>query len=315
MKKSIWNSNHQGIQPIRVLKHNITHRLVDRNKELITTLQKSGVLDYHINYYANNLPLKKNQTPSINDKNVISIHENFLSYIWIVTYTIFVLYEEGIVIPDHYKRNIPFHKKQNPQLMDLVKELFDYSKSLITSYTPWDKDYLPNPEYFDEYCDEGYYVLRTNDLYVEVMNFILYHEIAHGEFDHLKIKNQSKLKGAQLKKIELEADSRAINLLLNSKLNTTKTELGITFGIMSLLFFKADLYGGSEHPDVDQRLENYLQIIKPKDDSQIWAILVLFMKLWGEQFSYKFVEKPGYENFKILFYELLQQAKNINLKI
>lgn len=48
-------------------------------------------------------------------------------------------------------------------LPELKVKLFDFGKSLIASYSSWDKDNLPNPEFFDEETEEGWYILRTND--------------------------------------------------------------------------------------------------------------------------------------------------------
>lgn len=309
MKTSTKKETHNGIQPIRVLKHNLTHRLVDRNKELIENLQSDLKLNSNIAYHIAELPLISKQKPYIDQNGLISIHETFLSYTWIITYSMFVLYEEGVAIPDQNKRGIPTHKKQNLELFELVKELFDYSKSLITSYSKWDKEYFPNPEYFDEDTEEGWYILRANDLYVEAVNFILYHEIAHAELQHINQKISKKLDETAIKKLELEADTRAIELMFLNYRNKYNTELAIIIGLASMLFSSPNLSGGNSHPDLDKRIENYLQIVKPEVESPLWAFLVIFMKLWDEQFNHNFIYKTEYNDFKELYYELLEQAK------
>ena len=50
MKKSVRGKYHTGLQPIRVLKHNLTDRLLSRSKEFIELLQKDLQLSEHINY-------------------------------------------------------------------------------------------------------------------------------------------------------------------------------------------------------------------------------------------------------------------------
>lgn len=312
MKKSVRVKNHTGIQPIRVLKHNLTTRLLERNEEFIKLLQTSSQLSDSISYVGQELPLRNKQTPYIDKDGMIYIHETYLSYLWIISFSMFVLYEEGIAIPDQIKRGIPTHKGQNIELIELTEGLFNYAKSLVRTYSKWDTEYFPNPEIFDENTDEGFYILRTNDLYVEAMNFILFHEIAHAELEHIKIRDENNLKGDSVKALEIEADSRAISLLLENCRKPFVSHLAIVVGLTSMLFVKQDLSGGCDHPDVDVRIENALDLIKPSEDSPIWAFLVLFLKLWDKQFSHNFVTSTHYNNFKELYYELLDQGKQIN---
>ncbi|MFV0304590.1 MAG: hypothetical protein ACK5IC_03785 [Moheibacter sp.] len=309
MKISTKKETHNGIQPIRVLKHNLTHRLVDRNAELINELQLDFRLQSHIKYHIAELPLIENQTPFIESSGHINIHETFLAYIWSVTFSMFVMHEEGIAIPDYLKRDMIPPKKHNPTLLNLAKELFDYAKSLIRVYSEWDKEYFPNPEYFDEKTDEGYYILRTNDLYVEVLNFILYHEIAHAEYEHINNIQSNSLSNDEIKNLELEADNRAIELMFFNCRNRNATEIAIVIGLASMLFSRSDLYGGSRHPNVDVRIENYLKKLNLTDNSSVWTFLVIFLKMWEQQFSLNFKQKKEYDTYKELYYELLEQAK------
>ena len=312
MKKSIKTENHTGLQPIRVLKHNLTTRLLERKEEFIKLLQTSSHLSESIVYVAYDLPLIKKQTPCVDKDGMIYIHETYLSYLWMISFSMFVLYEEGIAIPDQIKKGIPTHKRQNLELIGLTEELFDYAKSLITAYSKWDTEYFPNPEIFDEDTEEGFYILRANDLYVEAMNFILFHEIAHAELEHIKKRDANNLKGDSIKVLEMEADSRAISLLLENCRSPLVSPLAIIIGLSSMLFMGRDLSGGNEHPDVDVRIENAIKIINPTDNSPVWAFLVLFFKLWDKQFSHNFIENTHYNNFKEFYYELIIQAKQVN---
>lgn len=309
MKVSTKKDTHNGIQPIRVLKHNLTHRLVDRNKELIEELQLDFRLQSHIKYHIAELPLIEKQTPFIESSGHINIHETFLAYIWSITFSMFVMHEEGIAIPDYLKQDLVPPKKHNPEILNLAKELFDYSKSLIRVYSEWDKDYFPNPEYFDENTDEGYYILRTNDLYVEVLNFILYHEIAHAEYEHINNIKLNSLTNEEIKKLELEADDRAIELMLFNCRNRNATEIAITIGLASMLFSSNHLNGGSRHPNVDVRIENFLEKMNLPDDSSVWTFLVLFLKMWEQQFNLNFKQKDAYDTYKEVYYELIEQVK------
>jgi len=312
MKRSVRTENHVGLQPISVLKHNLIARLEERSEELIRLLQIESKLGNNIQYVSYNLPLVDRQTPYINDKGTIHIHETFLSYLWIISFTMFVLYEEGVAIPDQIKRGYKTHKNQDRALMNLTEELFDYAKSLVKNFSKWDINYFPNPEFYDRDTDEGFYIERNNDLYVEAMNFILFHEIAHAELEHINKKISQNLSNESLKILELEADSRAINLLLENYKSLNATHLAIIIGLASIIFSGKSLVGGGEHPDIDKRIENALEIIQPTDDSPVWAFLVLFLKLWDKQFSHNFIENSHYDSFKDFYYELIQQARKLS---
>ncbi|MFV0398401.1 MAG: phage exclusion protein Lit family protein [Bacteroidales bacterium] len=308
MKASVKKETHSGNQPIRVLKHNLTARLVERNEEYIISLQSDFRLNKNIQYHAAESPIIDGQTPYINEEGIINLHETYLSYVWIVCYHFFVLHEEDLAIPDLIKQGLTT-KAQNLQLVKDAEELFSYGKSLIVSYYAWDKDNLPNPEFLDEQTDEGYYILRTNDLYVEVLNFILYHETAHAEFEHIKQKNTKGLKSQEQKDFEIEADSRAIELILSNGRNRNVSELAIIIGLGSMLFFRKSLDRGSKHPNIDIRLENAIRLFSPKEESPIWTMLSLFLKIWDKQFALGLTEQPAYDTYKDLYCDLLSQIK------
>lgn len=308
MKSSIKKDTHKGEQPVRVLKHNLTTRLVERNEKYIESLQSSLKLNKAIGYHIANLPLIEKQLPCIDEDGTIQLHETFLSYTWIICYYFFILYEEGFAIPDNIKRGIAVHKAHNPQLLKEAEELFNYGKSLVVAFTPWDKEYFPNPEYFDDNTDEGWYITRTNDLFVEVLNFIIYHETAHAELEHIKKIKFENLTDEQRKPLELEADTRAIELILENFRNRNLTEIAIVVGLLVMLFSTPTLYGGNKHPNIDTRLENAIMLFKPAEDSPIWTMASLFMKVWDKQFNLGLKEEPAYDTYKDVFYDLLRQV-------
>ncbi|WP_313375635.1 phage exclusion protein Lit family protein [Chishuiella sp.] len=309
MKTSIKKDTHTGIQPIRVLKHNLTTRLVERNENYIKQLHSDFKLDKNIKYHIAELPLVKRQCPYIDENGLINIHETYLSYIWIISYYFFVLHEELLVIPEQEKRGIPKRKNQNLNLYYEAEELFNYAKSLIVVYSDWDKENYPNPEYFDENTEQGWYILRTNDLFVEVLNFILYHEAAHAEFEHIKKIKENSLSEEEIKELELEADTRAIELILSNNRSRNSSGLSIIIGIASILFFSNNLNGGKKHPNINIRLNNAIKIFNPEDENPIWSILVLFLKIWDKQFNLGIKEERTYNDYKELYFHLLSQIK------
>lgn len=309
MKKSVRKNTHSGEQPIRVLKHNLTTRLVERNERYIKDLHSDFRLDKNIKYHITDLPLVKDQTPYIDNNGMINLHETYLSYVWIVCYYFFVIHEESLAIPDRIKRNLPVAKPHTPEIIPQAEKLFDYGKSLIWKFSSWDKENLPNPEFFDEETNEGWYILRTNDLYVEVINFILYHESAHAEFKHINKVTTEDLSDNEIKTLEIDADTRAIDLILSNNRNRNVSELAIIVGLASMLFFKNNLDGGAVHPNIDDRLENAITLFSPMDDSAIWSMLSMVLKVWGEQFDLGLIQKKDYNDYKELFYDFLTQLK------
>lgn len=309
MKTSIKKHTHTGNQPIRVLKHNLTARLEERNEEHIKSLQSDFKLNKNIIYQSNNLPLNQSQLPFIDDKGTINIHETFLSYSWIICYYFFVLHEEGFAIPDHIKRGVKTPKEHNPELIKPAEELFNYAKLLIVSFDVWDIENLPNPEYFDEDTPEGWYISRTNDLFVETLNFVLCHEIAHAELEHIRKIKEENLSNEERKNLEFEADTRAIELILLNCRNKNASSLSIAIGLASLIFFKNNLNGGNKHPNLDQRLENAIHIINPEEDSSVWTMLSLFLKVWDKQFNLGLRQAASYDTYKELYYDLIKQVK------
>ena len=279
MKVSVKKDVHNGNQPIRVLKYNITGRLVDRDKEYIEKLLMNSKLDDKIKYRGENLSLSERQTPFIDENGTISIHETFLSYIWIICYYFFVLYEEILVIPDAIRMGKKPRKEHNKELCERAKELFDYGISLIKTYSDW------------------------------VMNFILYHEIAHAELEHIKKRKENNLTDDDVKEIELEADRKAADRILLSKESQEKTELSIVIGVASLIFFKNNLSGGKWHPDINIRLNNIINVFEPNNEHPFWAILCLVLKNWSNQFNLGLDERGSYDNYKQLYDHLLSQVR------
>jgi hypothetical protein len=309
MKKSILKDTHRGSQPIRVLQHNITARLEQRNEHYIKVLQNDFRLNKGIVYVANELSLDEKQRPFIDENGTIHIHETFISYIWLISYYFFVIHEEGCAIPDLIKRNLPVRNPQNLLLLNEAEEVFNYAKLIIRVFEKWDKDILPNPEFFDEDSEEGWYILRTNDIFVETLNFILFHEIAHAELQHIKKIKQNNLSDEDRKKLELEADTRAIQLIFSNCRNRVASEISIVVGIASMLFSKANLDGGRKHPNINERIENFLILSNPTEDSSVWTMLTLFFKVWDKQFNLGLSERESYETYKELYYDLLNQVK------
>lgn len=318
MKISVKSEYHKGIQPIRVLQHNIIHRYENTNTEfhkLSKELIDQKGLKPGISYFIFEEPVIyrcehfKSQTPFVSLDGKIAIHETFLSYLWIMSYCMWVLYDEAVAKPMQNFQTKREVNKIDKELIEQTEELFQYGKSLIKVYSEWNKETLPNPEKYSK--EEEFYIHRANGLFVFATNFILCHEFAHVEKDHTKAVSTRTVQNSERKKFEKEADERAIELMLNGKdgENDKSIELGILIGLASMLYFRDNVYGGDHHPDTDTRIKTYLEKINPSNEEPIWGVASLFFKLWDNQFNLNFNWPKHINDFKELFYNTLEQVE------
>lgn len=319
MKVSVKSEYHQGIQPIRVLQHNIIAKYENTNSEFLKTsrdLVNNNGLQPGISYFIYEKPIVfscehfKRQTPFVDGNKKIAIHETFLSYVWIMSYCLWVLYYEAVAKPMQNQQSNKEVNKINTILIKQTEELFQYGKSLITTYSSWDKKNLPNPEEYSS--DEEFYILRANGIFVHALNFILCHEFAHVEKKHIDEIKKRAVGSDERKIFEKEADARAIELMLEGKdgIQDKTIELGILIGLTSILYFKSNTDGGLHHPDTDDRIKTYLDKINPNFEEPIWGVASLAIKLWDNQFNLNFNWSKEANDFKELFQNTLTQIEN-----
>jgi hypothetical protein len=318
MKISVKSENHKGIQPIRVLQHNIVYRYENTNSDFLKCskeIMDNKGLQPGISYFIFEEPINysckyfRSQTPFVDGNKKIGIHETFLSYIWINCFSLWVLYDEAVAKPMQNAQARNQVNIINTDLINLTQELFQYGKSLITVYSPWDKSYFPNPEEYSK--EDEFYVLRANGLFTYAVNFILCHEFAHVEQEHIDTVKKRKVDDTERKLFEKEADDRAIELMLSGKdgENDKSLEFGVLIGLASMLFFRKTTYGGDHHPDTDNRIQNYLEKLNAPYDHPIWGGAALALKLWDNQFNLSFNWPSHANDFKEIFYGILEQIE------
>lgn len=314
----------EGVQPIRVLRHDIVGNFENFNYEvlpIIKILIEDGKFHPGITYYTLEEPISfgcsdfKTQTPCVKLSGKILIHETYLSYLWIVCYSLWVLYDEAVAKP------IQIQQKQNnidpidKSLISKAEELLQYGKSLIVTYSKWDIENLPNPERYTN--EDEFYILRTNAIFIYAITFILYHELAHVEKGHTSKLATRKIEDNERIQFEVEADNRAIELMLKGRdaVNGRTIELGILMGLASMLFFSKESSGGRHHPDLDIRINSYLQELNPTNEEPIWGVASLFLKLWDNQFNLDFNWPKHINDFKELFNNTLTQVADKKRKV
>lgn len=317
MKHSHYNSRtHIGIQPVRVLKFNITHQLEHTHPQFMEEFNKllaDHGLQPAIKYDYTELPIVNLNSPNdsllphVNSQKEVTIQETFLSYVWTMCYSLLVIFGEDVEKPQQ-NHLLKTDHKIDTQALDGARKLFVYGMSLIKSYSSWDRAALPNPE---EYCQtETYYVEKTNGLFVTAMGFVLCHEYAHIKLGHLDYR-QAYISDCDSIIDEIRADRDALTSMLkgiSDHQSKVTTEVGILFGLCSLVLLKAEIQN-SRHPDSDDRIETFLCSLNLDETSPIWGFASLCFKLWDNHYKCQLIWPAQAEHFKELFYVIFNQLK------
>jgi hypothetical protein len=304
-----YKEHHLGTQPIRVLNNMNLYMFMNThpgfNGELITAIEKHGLAKKIDIKYGES---KIERTPYIdNDSKAITLDETFLSYLWCVCHTIYMIYLQTVNFP-RVNKIAGFDKYHiSSELLSKAYELFDYAKSLIIFFDKWDIDNMPNPErYLAENRD---YIEQPNMFYAEAIKFILCHEYVHAIRHIDKIKSTN-YEHSHYIEFEREADYEAIELMkrgMSAESSVHPVSIGVTLGILSMFFFKATTKA-LRHPNTEDRLVQALVQLDLDDDSPCWGLALVGLKLWSEQFGLSLHWNPLVPD-KEAFYEVIGQIK------
>lgn len=266
-------TSHPGFLPIRVLQHNIISHFENFTPDALLQLEKwvsSGLIHPGIDWM---IGKDKVRTPFVDyDTKKIVIQEVFAAYIWSLSYSLIVIYEEGIqkkALIGQWNGKIEF----DTQLLQNAAKLLQWAISLTTSFSPWDTS-LPNPEIYNN-SEEKWYGEKINGIFLNSVIFVLRHECCHlvnGHCDfaeRIKGKNLAQLTPVELseyKMLENEADVFAMNSLVSEIDNEKeKLEKGLAMLLtnLSILFILKNPkeVNSPTHPDVDTRIHNLLEYI------------------------------------------------------
>ncbi|MCX2585659.1 phage exclusion protein Lit family protein [Pedobacter sp. MR22-3] len=311
------HTSHEGHQPIRVLSHNLIGNHENTHAKFLKAqieATKKG-LQAGISYYVNDFPILnqrngQHQIPNISADNKINIHETFCSYLWCISYSIPVFYDEGIA-----KANLNLiagkeEYKIDTELLNNVQQLFDYAMTVITAIVPWDKAQLVNPELYSE--EEKFWVERANSIYLYAANFMLCHEFAHFDLGHLEMGKRLKLKNHHWVQLEREADQHAIKLLMkgNSKQLDRTLKVGILIGMISLLFLNR-MTVMTKHPHTDERIHSFLMQLQLEDNDPLWAMACIGYKLWDSQFNHSMDFITSQTSYRKLYFDIKKQFQEV----
>ena len=309
-----YNSKiHPGTQPIRVLHpvnvywfQNLHPNFMD---ELNVAFDKHG-LSKTIDIVYGDEHIKFGPHIKVATK-TITFHETFFSYLWCVTHAIYTLYVQTIDYPRLNKLEGFEKYKISEKQIEKAKILFTYAKSLITNFEKWDIENLPNPEKY--LAEERDYIEQPNIFFTSAINFILAHEYVHS-IRHIDQINKGVYENSSFIDFEIEADHDAIELMKKgiypSGINLLGIQIGITIGILSMLYFRP-VTKGTKHPNVEDRLVSALYQLHLSDDSPCWGFALIGIELWSQQFELDYQWDKALSD-KQAFDAIIDQIKSTN---
>lgn len=318
MKISYYNNaSHKHEQPVRTLYQNTLYWFTNTYPEFKTEELDRAIKEFGLHEEINvvNREDKVGMPAGVGTFKIITIQETFLSYLWCISYSLLFLYDKWIHEP---KIDPNYQLTEDLKLkIENAQNLFDYGISLLDRYHPWDKDNLPNPEFYDGLEDS--YIEKANGVYLNAVNFILLHELAHVSLGHVDKDTQNKenettTSESDILREEYEADQFALEKLLKGSNNLTNDKTvaaGIVTGLCSFLFFSSTMKGG-DHPDPDERLKLVLDKLNLAEEDNLWGISCLAFKLWSLKNKVPLEWPPVVDTYRDLFtmtVEILKSKK------
>jgi hypothetical protein len=311
--------NHGGYQPVRVLQLNLAQTLENTNGGFLKLSQElvaKKLLQPGIKYTSNLDGIGTFidghiQTPYVNTDGEIFIHETFLSYVWCIAYSLWTLYDEAVAKPS---QNLHAGKQINEidsEQIRISESVYRHGLSLYVFYSSLIDGKLPNPELYS--AEQSFYIGKSNGLYLQAINFILCHEIAHIYLGHTK-EDPRNMADSEILIRERAADNAAIDWMLEgvTEENKATIHVGILIGLCSLLFLRSTTKS-TTHPNADDRIDNLLTLVQPGDNDPMWGIAALAFRLWDDQFQ-KFFDWSlnNLGSYKDLYYFVKRQIEDEN---
>jgi hypothetical protein len=279
----------KGTQPVSVLQHNIVHYLEKMTPTFGDELRQlvlSAGLKPGLRFNCTSQPISvrnedlewETHAASVDEDNHIEFHETFLSYLWIISYALIVLYDEGNVKP---AKRIA----SSSQVLKQARRLLRYGLMLRKEFKPWRINSVPNPQKYD--AGDREYIEKANGIFCIGTAFVLLHEIAHVHLGHTDLlKKRTHLSTHDKVTHEIAADKWAIEKIkegLGNQMDTTKC-CGVVAGLVALLLMSPSLLGG-EHPDRDDRLRDGLKALDLPETSNIWSIALVGIRIWEQTYE------------------------------
>jgi hypothetical protein len=295
----------KGVMPVRVLSFTYVQWFIEIDPSFREVFEAEVDINNFKNYITYRIEEKPIETVAeLSNNNEIILYENYNQFLWDLSYSLIVIFDEGIHKPA-LEGNFDGHIANNIFTNESF-ELFFYAMSLLKKYS-LKKDYrLPNPEKYSYERKE--YIEKCNGIFTSAMVFILLHEFAHQYFGHNQVAHE--------KKFELDADDYAFDYLSKHfDGDKGKTmQLGIVAGLSSLILLDNSMSGGKEHPDPDYRLRRLLERMALDPTSNLWWIASLSFIMWGKYYDRE-ISLPGVlEDSRTLFNKIIEETQLLKLQ-
>lgn len=297
-----------GTQPVRFLQPFLLGAFENASPDFIELLQDqiqfrtaNPAITYDVR------PVRAYSPQVDGTEGTISLGETFLSYVWAVTYSTLVAYDEVVARP-----RITPDFERTPAQQALITDatyLLYYGISLFRELSPWPLAELPNPELYN--ADEAHYVGKADAVFVHASVLVLIHEYAHYYLGHLE--NDEEHRAAHTSATEAEykadeeaADKFAIEVMLEGAARADEPtrntiRLGIVMGLGAILLPAETLDGGSQHPDPHHRLQAGLEAINPDVNDNLWGVGSMLLSWWAMLHDMPPVGGNPYTTLKELF--------------
>lgn len=255
--------------------------------------------------------------------NKVRISAAFCQFIWMLCYATYIKVESDII-------HTEYDRLSEKERMQFASELQQNTIESRFLRFLWNKESVCKKSFeaitmafrlFDSQCTEddleyinSFYFTDSieacivNGIYQYAISFILLHEYGHFVLEH-PINST--------KDHENEADFSAYWTMINDLEGKEKTTavFGIIVSFCSMFFFDGSPKGDEQHPDTDDRLFTFLNLVKDKDERFEYFTFVLLTH-WAFKFNKSdFPSLADYEQGKSidLAREYFSKVKNNDL--
>lgn len=245
------------------------------------------------------------------DSREISLYESHLAFLWAFIYSSFVIYEEGVQKPlleGSFEGKINF---EDP-LMRRALELQKWAIQFAHSFSEWDRSSLPNPDHV--YENERFYVERVNNIFLQAVSFLIFHE-----YGHLVLNHDANAGSEWILEQEKDAETFAASFFVDEQ--STEKERRV-LGVSIVLLYASNIFLPERisglwqinHPHLHDRIRNGIGFLNLQDDESKFYIYYLATISLQTYLSTKDVhfEKRELETAEDLFFEYLDRIDNLH---
>ncbi len=299
--------------PIRSLRHNIVYHFetsVDGNQERLREYIQHGLMRPDIIVDTTPSPIL---LPFANlEQRTIHLHEPFLSFLWAISFSMLNFSDQ------YYNQviagNSGFRFDFNNEIKRISRDLFIWAISLKSEYSDWPTQ-LPTPT-INEPLEIRDLALVSNQLFLDSLNFILYHETAHLvnnhrvflDIIHRPVDQLTEQESTLIIELENEADNFARQMTisnLENDLNRKHHGISQVIANLAMLFTVKHPLGflQSKHLDLDHRLHHTINDINFENESFrdfLYVVATIGIQFYYSTFGF-FVRPLTFETPREMF--------------